>query len=127
MYTPREQFNKTVAFGNYAEQMVKQVLGKHIHKDKLTFFPVKENNPEYDIHYLNNDNKKQQTVEVKFDMESMNTGNVFIEFETYMPRTKTYKPSGILATTSDYYVIVSQYLSGNENEFFSFVITEGIS
>jgi hypothetical protein len=45
-------------------------------------------------------------IEVKRDLESCNTGNIYLEYEAWSRRRKTYEPSGIATTEAAAWAIV---------------------
>jgi hypothetical protein len=45
-------------------------------------------------------------IEVKRDLESCNTGNIYLEYEAWSRRTKKYEPSGIAKTEATAWAIV---------------------
>ncbi len=88
-------FKKDLSLGKKAEMIVQQLFNKH-----KVLQCTKSTTKDYDLdlgHQLNN-----FKVEIKFDLMSQRTGNIAIEYWN----SKSNKPSGILATNSDFYVFV---------------------
>lgn len=100
-FTPyTEQFKIELSPAKRAEKWAKEVL-----EEKFgTVMMAEDNEVSFDLLIR----KTGETVEVKYDKMSRNTGMVAIEYESYG------KPKGIARSKSDYYVIICYDRSWSE-------------
>lgn len=90
-----KQFQEDLVVGNKYEALAQERIIKFYGDDNGLQVIETCNNYKYDFR-LSND----MTYEVKFERASLKTGNVFIEYMAFN------KPSGIVKTLADYFIIV---------------------
>lgn len=104
-------FKKELAYGKKFEQLSLQ----YIEPFTSVEFAPDECFPEYDFRVYHVGDVKDTKYEVKADRNTIRTGNFFIE-----THNKYGKPSGLMVTESDFYILVST--DGNDNMVETYIV-----
>ena len=102
MYT---QFKQDLIVGQKYELLAQDRIIKFYGDDNCLQVIETCNTYKYDFKLSNN-----MTFEVKYERASLKTGNIFIEYMAFS------KPSGIITTIADYYIVVLP-INDVENQF----------